>query len=175
MIAPPFPILTFDTTKLAPTWGYVFDSRWLDPYESVVSILWKFVWMNRLAGHAVVKHVAIHNVDPYAGIAISAREINTKYLAHALRIRLQTVRESIPDPIPGRGLQSVLRYCKRCTARGYHSVVHQFGNALLCPIHRTKLETQWRKCGATSDYRIDAKLLDAPFRCANCRQPTAPC
>jgi hypothetical protein len=26
MIAPPFPILTFDTTKLAPTWGYVFKA-----------------------------------------------------------------------------------------------------------------------------------------------------
>ena len=165
-----FPILTFDTTKLTPAWGYVFDPRWLDPYESVVSMLWKFVWMNRLAGHAVVAHVARRNVDPYAGIAISAQEINTKYLAHALRIRLQTVRESIPDPIPGRGLLSVLRYCKRCMARGYHSVVHQFGNVLLCPIHRTRLETQCRKCGASSDYRIDAKLLDAPFRCANCRQ-----
>jgi hypothetical protein len=74
-----------------------------------VSMLWKFVWMNRLAGHAVVAHVARRNVDPYAGIAISAQEINTKYTAHALRIRLQTVRESIPDPIPGRGLLSVLR------------------------------------------------------------------
>ena len=40
MMALAFPILTFDTTKLTPTWGYVFDPRWFDPYESVVSILW---------------------------------------------------------------------------------------------------------------------------------------
>ena len=65
MITLAFPILTFDTTKLTPAWGYVFDPRWLDPYESVVSMLWKFVWMNRLAGHAVVEHVAKHNVDAY--------------------------------------------------------------------------------------------------------------
>ncbi len=31
MMALAFPILTFDATKLAPTWGYVFDRRWLDP------------------------------------------------------------------------------------------------------------------------------------------------
>lgn len=170
MMALAFPILTFDTTKLKPTWGYVFDPNWLDPFESVVSVLWKFAWMNRLAGHAVVAHVARRNVDPYAGIAISALEINTKYLARTVRVRLQTVRESIPDPMPARGLSPVLKYCLRCMARGYHSVVHQFGNASLCPIHRTPLETQCRKCGATCDYRIDAKLLDAPFRCANCRQ-----
>ena len=50
MMPQPFPILTFDTVKLAPSWGCVFDPGWLDPYESVVSMLWKFVWMNRLAG-----------------------------------------------------------------------------------------------------------------------------
>ena len=44
--------------------------------------------MNRLAGHGVVEHVAKHNVDPYGGIAISAQEINTKYLAHALRFEV---------------------------------------------------------------------------------------
>lgn len=168
-----FPILTFDTAKLAPSWGYVFDPEWLDPYESAVSMLWKFVWMNRLAGHAVVERVARHTVDPYAGISMSGQELNAKYLAHTLRIRLQTVRESIPDPTPGRGVFPVLRYCKRCMARGYHSVVHQFGNVLLCPIHRTPLETQCRNCSATSAYRLNANLLDAPFRCTNCRQEYA--
>ena len=92
-----FPILTFDTAKLAPSWGYVFDPEWLDPHESAVAMLWKFVWMNRLAWHAVVERVARHTVDPYAGISMSGQEINAKYLAHTLRIRLQTVRESIPD------------------------------------------------------------------------------
>ena len=53
--------------------------------------------MNRLAWHAVVERVARHTVDPYAGISMSGQEINAKYLAHTLRIRLQTVRESIPD------------------------------------------------------------------------------
>ena len=38
----PLPILTFDKAALRPSLGYVFDARWLDPYESLVSMLWKF-------------------------------------------------------------------------------------------------------------------------------------
>ena len=100
---PSFPILTFDVNKLTPSFGYVFDGRWLDPYESVVSILWKFVWMNRLAGHEVVERIARHTVDPYAGMQATLQDINAKYLARTLRIRCQTVREAIP-------LQTSLRF-----------------------------------------------------------------
>jgi hypothetical protein len=33
-----FPILTLDENKLAPALGYLFYSKWLDPYESLISI-----------------------------------------------------------------------------------------------------------------------------------------
>lgn len=58
------PILTFDERVLSPRFGYVFHRRWLDPYESVVGMLWKFVRMNRLAGHAVVTQICRQHVDP---------------------------------------------------------------------------------------------------------------
>lgn len=79
-----FPILTFDEAKLAPSWGYVFDARWLEPFESVVSILWKLVWINRLAGHSVVTHVARNSVNPYIGIGTTLTELDGKYLASVL-------------------------------------------------------------------------------------------
>jgi hypothetical protein len=44
----PLPILTFEEATLGPSLGYVFDARWLDPYESLVSMLWKFAWVNGL-------------------------------------------------------------------------------------------------------------------------------
>lgn len=155
------------------SWGYVFDSHWLDPYESIVSILWKFVWMNRLPGHAVVGHIAKRSVDPYAGIEIAPREIDSTYLAQTLGISMKTVRQSIPDPIPRRAPSSVLRYCPRCMARGYHCVMHQFGNVLRCPVHAVPLETLCRGCGASSDYRIDAMILQSPFKCPHCRKAYA--
>jgi len=58
-------------------------------------------------------------------------------------------------------------------SRGYHSVVHQFGYEPQCPLHGYGLDTARRGCGATSKYRIDARLLDAPFRCAQCRRSYA--
>ena len=171
---PSFPILTFDVNKLTPSFGYVFDGRWLDPYESVVSILWKFVWMNRLAGHEVVERIARHTVDPYAGMQATLQDINAKYLARTLRIRCQTVREAIPLQTSLRSFSPELRYCSRCMARGYHSVLHQFGRLSECPIHARPLESRCRHCGKGSAYRIDAQMLDAPFKCPHCRVPYSP-
>jgi hypothetical protein len=59
-----YPILTFDETKLSPSLGYVFRLQWLDPHESLVSMLWKFAWMNRLPGHTVATQVAMRTIDP---------------------------------------------------------------------------------------------------------------
>lgn len=169
-----FPILTFDEAKLAPSWGYVFDARWLDPCESMVSMLWKLVWINRLAGHSVVTHVARRSVDPYVGIGTTLLEIDGKYLASVLCVRLKAVRQSVPNPISRRTASPVLRFCVHCMARGYHSAVHQFEGVHRCPIHATFLETHCRNCGAQNDYRIDARILDAPFKCPSCRRPYAP-
>ena len=58
------PILTFDERSLSPRFGYVFAPRWLDPCESIVGMLWKFVRMNRLSGHAVVAQISRKAVDP---------------------------------------------------------------------------------------------------------------
>lgn len=41
--AAPLPILVFDERRLTPSFGYVFHRKWVDPEESIVSILWKFV------------------------------------------------------------------------------------------------------------------------------------
>ena len=40
-LAAPLPILVFDERRLTPSFGYVFHRKWVDPDESIVSILWK--------------------------------------------------------------------------------------------------------------------------------------
>lgn len=42
------PILTFDQAEVAASFGHIFDARWVAPYESIVSMLWKFARMNGL-------------------------------------------------------------------------------------------------------------------------------
>jgi hypothetical protein len=53
---------------------------------------------------------------------------------------------------------------------GYHGVVHQRERHARCPIHQLPLLAACLHCGQTSDYWLDAELLDAPFRCRHCRR-----
>ena len=166
-----FPILTFDETRLSASLGYVFDSRWLDPYESLLSMLWKFAHMNRLAGHVVVAHVAKRPGDPYAGVAATAADVDIGHVATTLRLAPKTVRSSMPRAGSQRPWCPDLRFCPRCMARGYHGVVHQLGTQPRCPVHGNWLQTACSSCGLSSAYRLDALVLGAPFRCAHCRSP----
>ena len=63
-----FPILTLDERKLTPALGYVFSTKWLDPCESLISILWKFEKVNALPGHVVARLMG-PDIDPYEGVA----------------------------------------------------------------------------------------------------------
>lgn len=160
------PILTFDERVLSPRFGYVFHRRWLAPYESIVGMLWKFARMNRLAGHAVVMHLCRDPVDPYEGIAPA--DVDVPLVARLLGITQKSVRAGI-----GRACTDAsrcLRCCPRCLTLGYHGMLHQLEGHGRCPIHRGPLQTACRHCARTSNYRLDAQLLDAPFRCRHCRR-----
>ena len=58
------PILTFDERVLSPRFGFVFQRRWLQPYETIVGVLWKFARMNGLPRHAVAVHLCGRAIDP---------------------------------------------------------------------------------------------------------------
>jgi hypothetical protein len=51
---------------------------------------------------------------------------------------------------------------------GYHSVVHQFEGLQRFPIHGIVPETRCRSCGKSTRYPLSAKLIAAPFGCAQC-------
>ena len=166
-----YPILTFDEAKLSPSLGYVFRLQWLDPYESLVSMLWKFAWMNRLPGHTVVTQVAMRTIDPYEGVAATQSELNVRHIAATLGLAQKTVRASIEYPGFHKLWWPQLRFCPRCMSRGYHGVIHQSGSSHYCAVHGCPLESHCRSCGSKSDYLINASVLDAPFKCPICRRP----
>lgn len=163
------PILTFDERVLNPRLGYVFDRRWLDPYESIVGMLWKFVRMNGIPGHAVVRHLCRH-ADPYEGVAPTSQYVDVRALARMLTVTQSCVREGLYSPASAHRGSRSFRYCTRCLSRGYHGASHQHERLLNCPAHGRPLETRCRHCQRTSDYRLDAQLLDTPFRCRHCAQ-----
>jgi hypothetical protein len=136
-------------------------------------MLWKYAWMNQLAGHLVVKHIAKRPVDPYEGIAAGPADVDIHHVATTLGIASTTVRNGLANPGALRGGSSIFRHCPRCMSRGYHGVVHQLGRQSKCPVHGCPLATECRGCGTVSDYRIDARTLGAPFKCPQCRRPYA--
>ena len=170
-IAPTLPILTFDERKLTPSFGYFFDARWHEPYESIVGVLWKFARMNGLAGHVVVTQLCRQPVDPYLGIPATPMGVDVRGLARLFGLTQKALRAGLGRPGGPRSMSCNLRHCPRCMALGYHSVVHQLLGAMQCPAHGDWLEERCRACGQASAYRLDAQLLGAPFRCAHCRRP----
>ena len=170
------PIMLFNERKLTPAFGYVFNPAWLDPYESIVSILWKLVRMNRLSGYMVTAQLAkASNIDPYEGVAARRSEVAIGRLHQALGLPRRTVRDSLlPDALRNAS-SPYFRYCRKCLCRGYHGVVHQIESLKCCPVHGTVLEVACGECGAHTPYQLNAHLLDAPYRCSSCRHLYASC
>src|SRR5713226_195314 len=108
------PIMLFDERKLTPSFGYIFDPKWLDPHESIVSILWKLARMNALSGHMITTQLANTSIDPYEGVEACRSQVDMRRLDHALGLQLKIVRGSlIPDALQ-RISSPWLRYCKKC-------------------------------------------------------------
>lgn len=162
------PILTFNERNLTPSFGYVFNPKWLDPQESILSILWKFARMNALSGHMIVAQLARTNVDPYEGVPANRTSVNFQRLHNTLGLQLKLVRSSLlPDSL--RNICSpYFRFCPKCLRRGYHGVVHQLETVHHCPIHGGWLRVQCPSCDEPAPYRLNARLLNSPFRCADC-------
>ncbi len=164
------PILMLDEHRLAPSFGYVFNADWHNPHESIVTLLWKYVRGNAIAGHVVVSDIARKAIDPYGGIEAYREAIDVSRLKSALGLSRSILNEAL---IPARrrgATDPSFRYCPSCLSRGYHSVVHQFAMVRRCPIHDLRLETACRRCGYSAPYRLTARLLESPFVCPQCHR-----
>jgi hypothetical protein len=167
MIAmPALPILTLDERVLSPRFGYLFQARWLEPYESVLGMLWKFVRANRLSGPAVVAQIGAAPTDPYEGLEPIAAQVDCRVVARLLQVRPSSVAAGLRRSLSDR---AAFKYCARCLAAGYHGIVHQADGRRVCPVHRCALHEGCRHCRRGFAFRLDARLLDAPFRCPSCR------
>lgn len=126
--APPptseFPILTLDGAKLTPALGYLFNKGWVEPCESLISILWKLEKANGLSG-IVVARLMGPGIDPYEGTVPQRGLVDLDRLHGSLGLPKCILRAALLAPGGRRRYSQVLRYCRPCIAHGYHSVVHQ--------------------------------------------------
>lgn len=163
-----FPILSLDEGKLTPALGYAFNAKWLDPCESLVSILWKFSQANRLPGHIVARQLSAH-ADPYEGVAPVAEAVDVSRVCGTLGVSPKALRASLLTAASRRRYCNSFRYCRKCLMRGYHCVLHQLEVEVFCPAHERPLETACRRCGYEAPCVLSASFLETPFRCAYCR------
>jgi predicted RNA-binding Zn-ribbon protein involved in translation (DUF1610 family) len=162
-----FPILTLEERSLTPALGYVFNRKWLEPYESIVSILWKFKTANALPGYALARLMG-PRVDPYEGVVPKVEAIDFERLRSTLGLPAKVVRAALLPALQHRPRSESLRYCRRCIAGGYHSALYQIERIAVCPAHSMPLESACRKCGYEAPYLLNVRLLETPYRCANC-------
>ena len=163
------PIMLLDEWRLSPSLGYTFDRRWVEPHESIVSILWKFVRMNALPGHLAAGYLSRTPVDPYDGIDAHREAIDVARMRVTLGLSRRVIRASVIAAHHRGAVCANFRYCRACLGRGYHSLLYQFERVARCPIHRRPLETACRSCGYRIAYRLNARLLETPYRCPQCR------
>jgi hypothetical protein len=88
---PRFPILTLEEGSLTPSVGYLFDRTWLYPYESLISILWKFEKANALSGNIVARLLG-PDVDPYEGLVPHLDLIDIDRLRANLQVSTRSLR-----------------------------------------------------------------------------------
>lgn len=167
------PILTFEEGRLSPSHGYLFNRRWLCPHETILGIAWKFARMNALPGHIVVKQLALRAIDPYEGIPPTDSHVAVSLLARTFAIPRRALRDGLHKSEGRQRMHDRLRFCTPCMGLNYHGVMHQRVGASRCPCHDVALEEHCRGCGASVEYRLNAMLLGAPFRCAKCGRPYA--
>lgn len=162
-----FPILVFDEQKLTPSLGYLFKKRWIEPLESLISILWKFERANSTPGHVIARLIR-PDIDPYEGVVPQVGDLDLERLVRTLAIPRKLLRTALLKPSQHPRYHTSLRFCKRCMSVGFHSVLHQMLHIENCPIHRRPLETRCDRCDYEAPYVANVRLLESPFRCSSC-------
>jgi hypothetical protein len=124
-----FPILTFDEWQPGRPPGRGFKNDWLLPGESLVSILWKFACANALPGDVLMR-LMCPDADPLEGMIPLRSALDLTQLRRLLRLPVNVLRTSLLDRTPSDRYHSAFRYCRRCPAHGYHSVLHQLAEEI---------------------------------------------
>ncbi|WP_235028563.1 hypothetical protein [Caballeronia choica] len=80
----------------------------------------------------VVRLVGLE-VDPFEGVAPRRGVVDANRLQEGLGLPVEMLRAALTCPVARRRYSDAFRYCRRCLAHGYHSVVHQLESLRLCP------------------------------------------
>jgi hypothetical protein len=154
--------LTLDERARLPALGYIFKAEWVDPFESLISILWKFKKANSLPGHVVARLMG-PETHPYEGVVAYANAANVQRLRETLKLSSKTLYAAMAPSSSGSRCCQSFRDCVACVGRGYHSLLHQSPGLSVCPAHRTPILAARRRCRYEAPFIVRAELLETPI------------
>lgn len=168
--------------KIVSTQKYLWDKKWVRPYESMWSIIRNF----RIVNHCFKYKEAMALLDleipcfqhgTYANYGIldeklcifsklttssyDIKALEDKLLPNNYIYRLKPISKLLKD-FP-EALTPRLKYCPKCIESGYHSVLHQVSGLCHCFIHNdTKLIYDFQSSYLLGmDRRFDLDVSDA--------------
>lgn len=169
--------------------GYIWDSRWIWPYETLYGMLSKFAYINVLHGNSMFdliningckKSMKCYYYNKY--MVISKYKIDFIKIGDLLefdvaRELLEWVKEllyplkvkSFPysfDYAKEQWFRRTFTYCPECMKYGYYSIYHQLVFTQHCFIHEdVHLQETCPSCGEKISYEIQSKRGIIPFSC----------
>lgn len=160
--------------------GYCWRPECTYPYESLRSLLGKFMLLNHISLAQVnqIDWYGSSNKGPYT-ITVNSNlltknifttKIDQVSFGTILGLSEEQIRFSTIEPFLSNVAyeKSSLRYCPSCLAVGYHSPFHQLEIFSRCPIHQERLQKTCIACHSLMNYVPSSGDCLSPFSCPRC-------
>lgn len=159
--------------------GFGWRSSWVNPLESLWSILRKFEFFNQ----ATLKQMQdFFGTDPITRLPwLSRKRLDLRWyggfdpllLERAFGVSRLTLDESTVIPFVVEAEHDVLtsqylRFCHSCLKEGFHSSLHQLLLVRNCPLHEEPLTIRCRHCQTRVDYTLRSVPLASEVGCPEC-------
>lgn len=154
--------------------------EWVQPLESLWSILSKWQFVNRLPYSTIANAILARSAETSSqGVDLrSLDQFRLDALAEHSGVSPNTLASAACSPSANSRMiefaSQYLRYCAACMADGFHAVLFQFHPIHFCPIHHLPLRDTCTSCRNKIPYRIDAGFAAHPFACPHCAHRLLP-
>ncbi|WP_147383840.1 hypothetical protein [Noviherbaspirillum sedimenti] len=155
--------------------------EWRNPFESPLSLLWKFAWANCLTAGEICKALFGRNLTSSLGMAVHGRTLLTPtWIRHeypysgpvATAVANGGLEEYTRYWATALASDAAIRYCPKCMQRGYQTIFAQLDGLQQCLIHAEPLLAHCTNCtAATPRFALVPETMDAPWRCPSCLHP----
>lgn len=169
--------------------GYIWDSKWIWPYESLYGMISKFAYINVLYGDSMFNLINVNGCKKgmttyYYNKYMTISKYKIDFIKATELLQFDIVREllewvkellyplnlkSFPysfEFAKEQWFRRTFTYCPECMRYGYHSIYHQLAFTDHCFIHKdVHLQESCPSCGEKISYAIQSKRGIIPFSC----------